>query len=90
MGVPTCGCKKSDDSRRSCGDYRELNKCTIPDKYPLPTIHDLLDKLAHSTIFSKIDLLKAYHQIPIAKEDRHKTAIITPFGLYEYQKMQMK
>ena len=79
--------KKQDGSWRPCGDYRQLNEQTIPDKYPLPRIQDLLDKLGGSTIFSKLDLKKAFHQIPIAEKDIHKTAVITSFGLYEYCKM---
>ena len=79
--------RKRDGSWRPCGDYRLLNTATIPDKYPLPRIQDILDGLNGSRIYSKLDLTKAYHQIPIAEEDIHKTAVITPFGLYEYRKM---
>ena len=79
--------RKADGSWRPCGDYRMLNNATEPDKYPLPRIHDLIDHISQPSIFSKLDLQQAYHQIPIASEDCHKTAIITPFGLFEYTHM---
>ena len=79
--------KKSDGSWRACGDYRLLNEITRPDKYPLPRINDILDGVVGSKIFTKLDLRKAYHQIPIHPEDIPKTAVATPFGLYEYVKM---
>ena len=64
-----------------------LNEVTKPDKYPLPRINDLLDSISGKALFSKLDLKKAYHQIPVDEQDRPKTAVITPFGLYEYVKM---
>jgi len=79
--------KKEDGSWRPCGDFRKLNNVTVPDKYPLPHIQDFTYHLAKCTIFSKIDLIKAYFQIPVAEEDRHKTAVITPFGLFEFNRM---
>jgi hypothetical protein len=75
---------KKDGSWRPCGDYRRLNLVTTPDKYPLPNMQDLSNGLHNCTIFSKIDLVKGYHQIPVTTEDIPKTAIITPFGLFEY------
>ena len=76
--------RKSDGSYRPCGDYRRLNDVTIPDRYPLPRIEDVLHKVGNGKIFSKIDLEKAYHQIEMNERDIPKTAIITPFGLFEY------
>jgi hypothetical protein len=75
---------KKDGSWRPCGDYRRLNAVTIPDRYPLPNMQSLNDRMAGCTVFSKNDLVKAYRQIPIAEEDIQKTAIATPFGLWEF------
>ncbi len=75
---------KKDGSWRPCGDYRHLNMITTPDKYPLPNTQDLSNSLDSCSIFSKVDLVKGYHQIPVAPEDIPKTTIITPFRLFEY------
>jgi cleavage and polyadenylation specificity factor subunit 1 len=75
---------KPDGSFRPCGDYRRLNTVTEDDRYPLPSILDFSSNLAGCTVFSKVDLVKGYHQVPMAEADIPKTAICTPFGLFEY------
>lgn len=79
--------KKADSSWRMCGDYRALNRITTPDRYPVPYLQDFTYFLSGCTVFSKIDLLRAYHQVPVEECDIPKTAISTPYGNYEYLKM---
>ena len=78
---------KKDGTVRPCGDYRRLNERTSVDAYPLPHIHDFTALLVGAKIFSKIDLVKGYHQIPVRAEDVPKAAISTPFGLFEFLRM---
>ena len=72
---------------RPCGDYRRLNASTEDDRYPLPHIQAFNSHLAGCTVFSKIDLIRGYHQIPMAQTSIAKTAVITPFGLWEFLRM---
>ncbi|MCO5548236.1 hypothetical protein L7F22_001693 [Adiantum nelumboides] len=74
---------KKDGTFRMCVDYRSLNKITIKNRFTIPRIDDILDKLQGARIFSRIDLKSGYHEIRIAPEDVHKTAFGTIFGLYE-------
>ncbi|GFW50562.1 retrovirus-related Pol polyprotein from transposon 17.6 [Trichonephila clavipes] len=75
---------KSDSTVRPVGDYRQLNSVTEFDSYPMRYLNDFAHALHGKRIFSKIDIFKAFHQIPIAECDIPKTAVTTPWGLYEY------
>ncbi|KAF5755900.1 putative nucleotidyltransferase, Ribonuclease H [Helianthus annuus] len=83
-GAPVFFVKKKDGSFRMCIDYRELNKLTIKNRYPLPRIDDLFDQLQGSSFYSKIDLRSGYHQLRMQEESIPKTAFRTRYGHYEF------
>ncbi|KAL0546184.1 hypothetical protein IC582_016090 [Cucumis melo] len=82
--APVLFVKKKDGSMRLCIDYRELNKVTVKNRYPLPRIDDLFDQLQGATVFSKIDLRSGYHQLRIRDSDIPKIALHSRYGHYEF------
>jgi len=83
--APIIFVKKPDATLRMCVDYCGLNAITAKDRYPLPYIEDLLDKLHGAQVFTKLDLASRYHQVRMHSDDCHKTAFIAADGFYEYK-----
>ena len=79
--------RKKNGSLRMCVDYRKLNAKTVRDAYPLPRIEESFDALQGASWFSTLDLASGFNQIGVTEEDKAKTAFITPFGLFEYNRM---
>lgn len=87
VSSPVLLVKKKDSTYRLVIDYRELNKITIKDPYPLPRIDDLMAKIGDCSIFTTLDLHSGYHQIPLSPDSQPLTGFSTPFGHYEYKVM---
>ena len=83
-GTPVLFMKNKDGSLRLCIDYRQLNRVTIRNQYPLPRIDELFDQLQGSQVYSKIDLRLGYHQLRVQESDVPKTVFKTRYGHYEF------
>ncbi|GKD96122.1 putative reverse transcriptase domain-containing protein [Tanacetum coccineum] len=87
LPAPIVFVKKKEGSFRMCIDYREQNKLTVKNRYPLPRIDNLFDQLQGSSVYTKIDLQSGYHQLRVREEDILKTEFQTRYGHYEFQVM---
>ena len=84
---PMVTVRKKDKSLRLCVDYRRLNALSKADAYPMPRVEDLIDRVGNATYITTLDLTKGYWQVPVAVEDREKTAFTTPCGLFQFTRM---
>ena len=89
-GAPVLIAKKKGKTLRLCIDYRQLNKVTIKNRYPLPRIDDLFDPLRGVRVYSKIDLRTGYHQLRVRDTDMPKTAFRTSYGHFEFRVMPFR
>ena len=80
---------KPDGTFRVCGDFRELNDKTIMDGFPLPNIRTFMGQIRGSKVFSKVDLVKAFHQIPLDPASQAKSTIVTPWGAFQFSRLPM-
>ena len=76
--------KNKDDTLQMCIDYRQINKVTVKNKYPLPRIEDLFDQLKGASVFSKIDMRSGYYQLRVKDVNVPKTTFRTRYGHYEF------
>ena len=90
FGAPIIFIKKKDETMRLCIDYRQLNKMTIKNQYPLPCTDDLFDQLRGAMVFLKIYLRFGYHQVRIKEEDIFNTSFRTRYGHYEFVVMPFR
>lgn len=86
-GAPILFAPKKDGSLRLCVDYRGLNEITLRNRYPLPLVGEIMDRLSGARVFTQLDLRDAYHRIRIRAGDEWKTAFRTRYGHFEYQVM---
>eukprot|EP00877_Chromochloris_zofingiensis_P004554 jgi/Chrzof1/1409/Cz10g06220.t1 len=84
FGAPVLFARKKDGTLRLCIDYRALNAITVKNRYPLPRIDELFDTVRGASVYTRLDLASAYHQIPMAPGDVHKTAFQTRYGQFEF------
>ena len=83
--MPIVLVKKKDSTLRLCVDYRRLNAVSQTDAYPMPRIDELIDRLGDAKFITTLHLSRGYWQVPVRKDDQHKTAFTTPYGLFQFR-----